>query len=237
MKSAHPQSVSPPVARMRGVNKIFLTKTVETRALSDISLEIRRGEFLLVRGSSGSGKSTLLALLGLLDVPSSGEYLLDGKVTQSLGLAERARLRNVALGFVFQSFNLIHDMTVRENVELPLVYRRNVTEAERWKRAMHLLEDLGIAHRAEHYPAQISGGQQQRAALARAMIGEPPLLLADEPTGNLDAAAEDAVIASLADLHSKGTTICVVSHSERYGRVADRALMLSGGRLLEAKAE
>jgi len=218
---------------MRGVSKVFLTRTIETRALSNVSLEIESGEFVLIRGPSGCGKSTLLALMGLLDTPTSGEYLLEGKDTKKMGLVERARLRNRTFGFVFQSFHLIHDMTICENVELPLLYRRNLSKAQRLATTMNLLENLGIAHRAQHYPAQLSGGQQQRAALARAMIGEPSLLLADEPTGNLDAAAEDAIIGLLGDLHAKGGTICVVSHSPNYLAVADRQLALSEGRLAQ----
>ena len=219
---------------MRGVGKVYLTQAIETHALSNISLEIESGDFVLIRGPSGCGKTTLLSLLGLLDVPSSGEYLLEGRDTRKMGLAERARLRNRTLGFVFQSFNLIHDMTISENVELPLLYSGKASKAQRSERTRNLLEKMGIAHRAQHYPAQLSGGQQQRAALARAMIGKPALLLADEPTGNLDAAAEDTIIGLLGELHSRGNTICVVSHSPNYLHVADRRLTLSEGRLLEA---
>ena len=218
---------------MRSVDKVFLTHTIETHALSDISLEIESGDFVLIRGPSGCGKSTLLALMGLLDEPTSGEYLLEGKDTRTLGFSERARLRNRTLGFVFQTFNLIHDMTICENVELPLLYRGKTSKSQRLEQTMNLLEKMGIAHRAQHYPTQLSGGQQQRAALARAMIGGPSLLLADEPTGNLDAAAENAVIDLLGELHSRGNTICVVSHSPSYLQVANRHLMLSEGRLLE----
>ena len=224
-----------PLVELRGIDRVYLTDKVETRALAEVSLDIRRGEYLLVRGPSGCGKSTLLSILGLLDQPTGGEYRLGGTDTAHLGLTARARLRNRELGFVFQSFNLIADLTVAENVELPLRYRRGadrVPPGERRERAMALLGDTGIAHRAGHYPAQLSGGQQQRAALARALVGEPSLLLADEPTGNLDSAAEDAVMELLAGCHARGTTLCVVSHNPKFERAADRALRLDEGRLV-----
>ena len=223
-----------PVVQLRDMHKVFVTERVETHALSDVTMDIRRGEYLLIQGPSGCGKSTLLSILGLLDTPSSGEYMLEDTDTRSLGLTQRARLRNLMLGFVFQSFNLVADLTILENVELPLRYRKGSgrpTPAERSEKAMNLLHDVGIAHRAEHYPAQLSGGQQQRAAVARALIGEPSLLLADEPTGNLDADAEDTVMELLAGCHAKGTTLCVVSHNPKYVEVADRILSLSEGRL------
>ena len=230
------QESEAPVVRLRSMNKTFVTEKIETRALSDISLDIRRGEYLLIQGPSGCGKSTLLSILGLLDRPTSGDYLLHGADTGDLGLARRARLRNEELGFVFQSFNLIGELTILENVELPLRYRKGAEKpstAERGERAMQLLEDVGIAHRAGHYPAQLSGGQQQRAAVARALIGEPSLLLADEPTGNLDSDAEDGVMELLAQCHAKGTTLCVVSHNPKYLAAADRSLALAEGRLAE----
>ncbi len=223
-----------PLVELRNLNKIFVTEKVETHALSNVSFGIERGEYLLVQGPSGCGKSTLLSILGLLEQPTSGEYLLAGTDTRDLNLTRRARLRNEKLGFVFQSFNLIGDLTILENVELPLRYRKGdgkTRAAERAEKAMELLEEVGIAHRAEHYPAQLSGGQQQRAAVARALIAEPSLILADEPTGNLDSDSEDAVMALLADSHAKGTTLCVVSHNPKYAAVANRTLELSEGRL------
>ena len=223
-----------PIVRLRGLGKTFFTDKVETRALSDISFEIRRGEYLVIQGPSGCGKSTLLSILGLLEQPTRGEYLLLGDDTRDLGLTSRARLRNQELGFVFQSFNLIGDLTVLENVELPLRYRKGTgrtTAAERAEKAKALLEEVGIGHRAEHYPAQLSGGQQQRAAVARALIGEPSLILADEPTGNLDSDSEDAVMELLAQSHAKGSTMCVVSHNPKFEAAADRSLLLAEGRL------
>ena len=225
-----------PVVELHGLNKVFVTEKVETHALSDISFEIRRGEYLLIQGPSGCGKSRLLAMIGLREQPTTGEYLLHGVDTRDLSLARRARLRNEQLGFVFQSFNLIGDLTILENVELPLRYRKGggkTPAAERAAKAMELLGNMGIAHRAEHYPAQLSGGQQQRAAVARALIGEPTLILADEPTGNLDSHSEDAVMDLLASCHASGTTLCVVSHNPKYAAVANRTLKLWEGRLAE----
>ena len=223
-----------PVVSLQGVHKVFVTEKVETHALADVSLEISRGEYVLVQGPSGCGKSTLLSILGLLEPPTSGEYRLAGADTRGLGLAARARLRNRALGFVFQSFNLVSDLTIRENVELPLRYRRGAGKPEaeeRTERAMRLLQEVGIRHRADHYPPQLSGGQQQRAAVARALIGEPTLLLADEPTGNLDSDSEDVVMELLANCHANGATLCVVSHNPKYAEVAGRTLTLAEGRL------
>lgn len=220
------------ILQLRRLCKVFFTEKVETRALFDVSLEIAYGDYLLVQGPSGSGKSTLLSIMGLLEEPTDGQYLLKNVDTGQLSLAERARLRNRELGFVFQSYNLIGDLTVLDNVELPLRYRKKVGRSERKDRAMSLLKDMGIEHRAEHYPAQLSGGQQQRAALARALVGEPSLLLADEPTGNLDAAAEQAVMQLLSEHHARGTTVCVVSHNPAYVDVANRQLALSAGRLV-----
>ena len=233
-ETAESDAPGEPLVKLRDVSRVYLTDKVETRALADISLDIRRGEYLLVQGPSGCGKSTLLSILGLLDMPSSGAYRLGETDTAHLGLTARARLRNRELGFVFQSFNLIGDLTILDNVELPLRYRKGpdrIKDAERTERAFALLEDVGIAHRAEHYPAQLSGGQQQRAAVARALVGEPSLLLADEPTGNLDSAAEDTVMELLADCHGRGTTLCVVSHNPKFEGAADRTLRLSEGRL------
>ncbi len=222
-----------PLAQLRDVSKVFTTEKVETHALADVSLEIRHGEYLLIQGPSGCGKSTLLAILGLLEQPTSGQYLLQGADTRGLSLAERARRRNRTLGFVFQSFNLVSDLTIVDNVALPLRYRKGAkpSRAERTEKAMDLLRQVGIPQRAEHYPAQLSGGQQQRAAVARALIGEPALLLADEPTGNLDADSEDTVMQLLADCHAQGTTVCVVSHNAKFDAVATRTLKLAEGRL------
>ena len=223
-----------PVVQLRSLSKVFTTERVETHALADVSFEIRRGEYLLIQGPSGCGKSTLLAILGLLEQPTDGEYRLQGANVRSLSLTERARLRNRELGFVFQSFNLVSDLTILDNVELPLRYRKGRGKAareERTEKAMQLLREVGISHRAEHYPAQLSGGQQQRAAIARALVGEPSLVLADEPTGNLDSDSEDTVMQLLADCHARGTTVCVVSHNSKFTAVADRTLKLSEGRL------
>ena len=222
-----------PLVQLRDVSKVFTTEKVETHALADVSLEIRHGEYLLIQGPSGCGKSTLLAILGLLEQPTSGQYLLQGADTHGLSLAERARRRNRTLGFVFQSFNLVSDLTIVDNVALPLRYRKGAkpSRAERTEKAMDLLRQVGIPQRAEHYPAQLSGGQQQRAAVARALIGEPALLLADEPTGNLDADSEDTVMQLLADCHAQGTTVCVVSHNAKFDAVATRTLKLAEGRL------
>ena len=222
------------VVRLEGLGEVFVTERIETHALSEVSLAVDRGEYLLVRGPSGCGKSTLLSIIGLLEAPTSGRYLLLGEDTAEMGLAERARIRNRELGFVFQSFNLIPDLTVRDNVELPLRYRRGAertTATERRDRAGELLDHVGLAQRADHYPAQLSGGQQQRAAVARALVGEPSLLLADEPTGNLDPASEDAVMALLAECHAQGRTVCVVSHNAKYADAADRVVALREGRL------
>ena len=222
------------VVRLRQLTKVFVTEKVETHALSEVSLDVGRGEYLLVRGPSGCGKSTLLSILGLLDTPSSGRYSLLGADTEKLSLAARAHLRNRELGFVFQSFNLIGDLTIRENVELPLRYRRGVmktTAIERRERAEALLDQVGIANRRDHYPAQLSGGQQQRAAIARAFVGDPSLLLADEPTGNLDSDSEDIVVELLADCHAQGKTVCVVSHNPKFIEAAGRVVTLTEGRL------
>ena len=219
-----------PLVRMRGVGRVFVTERVETHALTGIDLSIQRGEYLRIEGPSGCGKSTLLSLMGLLDQASSGSYALDGVAVAGLSFAQRARLRNRLLGFVFQSFNLIAKMTIVENVALPLYYR-GVGKSERREAAMALLDRVGIAPRAEHYPAQLSGGQQQRAAIARAVIGKPMLVLADEPTGNLDAQASEKVMDLLAEAHGQGAAVCVVSHDPTYAHMAERALRLSEGRI------
>jgi putative ABC transport system ATP-binding protein len=218
--------------RLQDIQKVFYTDEVETHALLGIHLEIRKAEFLSIAGPSGCGKSTLLSILGLLDSPTAGQYWLDGKPVESLSFAERARIRNRQIGFIFQSFNLIGDLTVEENVELPLTYR-GVTSTERRKRVSDSLERVNMAHRARHLPSQLSGGQQQRVAVARALAGDPIILLADEPTGNLDSANGEAVMNLLRDLHQQGSTICMVTHDARFSRFADRTIQLFDGRVVD----
>ena len=208
-----------------GVKKVFVTDEVETHALAGIHLDIRKGEYVSIGGPSGCGKSTLLAILGLLDSSSDGTYELNGRSVQGLKLSERARIRNREIGFIFQAFNLIGDLTVYENVELPLTYR-GMPSAERKKRVHESLERVGMSHRVKHYPSQLSGGQQQRVAVARALAGDPSILLADEPTGNLDSTNGEAVMELLRDLHRGGATICMVTHDPRYERFADRNIHL-----------
>jgi putative ABC transport system ATP-binding protein len=219
-----------------GVTKVFVTDDVETHALAGIHLDIKKGEYLSIAGPSGCGKSTLLAILGLLDSPSDGTYVLNGKPVQGLKLSERARIRNREIGFIFQAFNLIGDLTVYENVELPLTYR-GMPGAERKKRVHEALERVGMSHRVKHYPSQLSGGQQQRVAVARALGGDPAILLADEPTGNLDSANGEAVMDLLRELHRGGATICMVTHDPRYARYADRNIHLFDGRVVEESGE
>ncbi|HMF58114.1 MAG TPA: ABC transporter ATP-binding protein [Pyrinomonadaceae bacterium] len=221
-----------PMIRLEGVTKVFYTDEVETHALSGTHLEISSGEYVSITGPSGCGKSTLLSILGLLDSPSDGEYWLDDKPVADLSLSERARIRNREVGFIFQSFNLIGDLTVYENVELPLTYR-GLNAAERRKRVTAALERVGMAHRAKHLPSQLSGGQQQRVAVARAVAGQPLILLADEPTGNLDSTNGEAVMELLRELHQGGATICMVTHDPRYARYADRAIHLFDGRVVK----
>lgn len=215
-----------------GLTKVFVTEDVETHALAGIHLDIKRGEYVSIAGPSGCGKSTLLAILGLLDSPSSGAYTLNGRSVENLKLSERARIRNREIGFIFQAFNLIGDLTVYENVELPLTYR-GMGGAERKKRVHEALEKVGMSHRVKHYPSQLSGGQQQRVAVARALVGDPSILLADEPTGNLDSANGEAVMELLSDLHRNGATICMVTHDPRYTKLADRTIHLFDGRIVE----
>ena len=217
---------------LHGIGKTFHTDDVETRALSNVELAIGKGEFVSISGPSGSGKSTLLSILGLLDVPSSGEYRIDGQDTAKLDPVRRAQLRNKSIGFIFQAFNLIGDLTVEENVELPLTYRAMPT-AERKKRVAEALDSVRMSHRARHLPAQLSGGQQQRVAVARAVAGDPLILLADEPTGNLDSKNGDAVMEMLCGLHAKGATICMVTHNPDYARKATRVVHLFDGRIVE----
>jgi putative ABC transport system ATP-binding protein len=222
--------------KLEDITKVFYTDEVETHALSGIQLEIRRGEYVCIAGPSGCGKSTLLSLLGLLDTPTSGKYLLNGQPAESLDFASRARIRNREIGFIFQSFNLIGDLTVYENVELPLTYR-GMSAAERKEFAREALEKVGMAHRLNHYPSQLSGGQQQRVAVARALGGKPSILLADEPTGNLDSKNGEAVMDLLRNLHREGATICMVTHDPRFARHAERQVHLFDGRIVEELVE
>jgi putative ABC transport system ATP-binding protein len=221
-----------PLIRLDDVKKVFYTDEVETHALSGIHLDIRNGEYVSIAGPSGCGKSTLLSILGLLDTPTDGSYWLNSHQVSDLSLAERARIRNREVGFIFQSFNLIGDLSVYENVELPLTYR-GMSAAERKKRSQEALEKVGMAHRARHLPSQLSGGQQQRVAVARAVAGAPSILLADEPTGNLDSTNGESVMELLRELHRGGATICMVTHDPRYARHADRIIHLFDGRVVE----
>ncbi len=221
---------------MEGIKKVFTTDEIETHALSGIHLHIERGEYVSIAGPSGCGKSTLLAILGLLDTPSEGSFILNEQNVANLDHATRARIRNREIGFIFQSFNLIGDLTVFENVELPLTYR-GMNAAERRARATEALEKVGMSHRMRHYPSQLSGGQQQRVAVARALGGRPSILLADEPTGNLDSKNGDAVMELLRQLHREGATICMVTHDVRFARHADRQIHLFDGRIVEELQE
>lgn len=223
--------MTPPLIQLENLTKVFTTDQVETHALSRIDLEIKAGEYLAVAGPSGCGKSTLLSILGLLDSPSHGTYLLKGQPVEGLTLAERARVRNREIGFIFQAFNLIGDLTVYQNVELPLTYR-NMPAAERQKRVLEALDRVAMSHRSKHFPSQLSGGQQQRVAVARALAGNPSILLADEPTGNLDSANGEAVMALLQELHHGGATICMVTHDARYATHADRSVHLLDGHVV-----
>ena len=228
--------MSEALIHLEDVKKVFLTDEVETHALAGLHMEIAKGEYVAISGPSGCGKSTLLAILGLLDSPSSGTYVLNGKSVQSLKASDRARIRNREIGFIFQAFNLIGDLNVFENVELPLTYR-GIGSAERKKRVHDALERVGMSHRVKHYPSQLSGGQQQRVAVARALCGDPSILLADEPTGNLDSANGEAVMDLLRELHRGGATICMVTHDPRYARYADRNIRLFDGRIVEESVE
>src|SRR5467141_339727 len=228
-------SSSGPLIHLSDVKKVFYTDEVETHALSGIHLDIQKGEYLSIAGPSGCGKSTLLSILGLLDTPSDGEYVLNEHPVENLSMSERARIRNREVGFIFQSFNLIGDLTVYENVELPLTYR-GMKSSDRKQRVTSALERVGMAHRAKHLPSQLSGGQQQRVAVARAVGGEPVILLADEPTGNLDSKSGEAVMELLRELHQTGATICMVTHDPRYARHAERNIHLFDGRIVEESA-
>jgi putative ABC transport system ATP-binding protein len=219
--------------KLEGIKKIFLTDEVETHALDDVHFTVSDGEYVAISGPSGCGKTTLLSILGLLDTPSDGSYTLAGQAVESLSAAERARVRNRQIGFIFQAFNLLGDMTVYENVELPLTYRGMIA-AERKRRIENALERVGMAHRMKHFPAQLSGGQQQRVAVARAVAGDPAILLADEPTGNLDSHNGEQVMDLLKELHNGGSTICMVTHDPRYAQHADREIHLFDGKVVEA---
>jgi putative ABC transport system ATP-binding protein len=229
-------SASTPVIKLKAVSKVFLTDEVETHALSEVNLEIARGEYVSIAGPSGCGKSTLLSILGLLDSATKGEYWLNGQAVAELPAKDRARVRNREIGFIFQSFNLIGDLTVFENVELPLTYRGMPT-SERRDRVTAALERVGMAHRSKHLPSQLSGGQQQRVAVARAVAGEPAMMLADEPTGNLDSKSGESVMELLRQLHETGATICMVTHDPRYARHAERHVHLFDGRVVERPLE
>jgi len=221
-----------PLIDIEALTKIFYTDEIETHALSGIHLAIGRGEYVAMSGPSGCGKSTLLSIVGLLDTPSDGKYHLNGKAVENLNFAERSRIRNQEIGFIFQSFNLIGDLTVYENVELPLTYRAGMTSAERKRRVGESLERVGMAHRMRHYPSQLSGGQQQRVAVARALGGSPSILLADEPTGNLDSKNGEAVMKLLQELHQEGATICMVTHDPRFAAHAERQVHLFDGKVV-----
>jgi putative ABC transport system ATP-binding protein len=221
-----------PLIHLDGITKVFLTDEVETHALSGIHLEIRNGEYVSIAGPSGCGKTTLLSILGLLDTPTEGKYTLNNQQVADLSFSDRARIRNREIGFIFQAFNLIGDLTVYENVELPLTYR-GMAAKERKDRVQEALERVGMAHRMKHYPSQLSGGQQQRVAVARAVVGKPSILLADEPTGNLDSKNGEAVMELLANLHREGATIVMVTHDERFTRHANRTIHLFDGHIVD----
>ena len=239
MTTSAPSIIAPSDAdsliSMRGIKKVFVTDEVETHALVEVHLDIQQGEYVAISGPSGCGKTTLLSILGLLDTPTDGEYFLAGEPVAQLTPSQRARIRNRQIGFIFQAFNLIGDLTVYENVELPLTYR-GMSAAERKQRVTDALERVGMSHRMKHYPAQLSGGQQQRVAVARTVAGEPAILLADEPTGNLDSQNGEAVMGLLQELHRGGATICMVTHDPRYAEHADRSVHLFDGRVVEDTA-
>ena len=223
---------SEPLIHLSGIEKVFFTEEVETHALSNINLQIAQGDYVSVAGPSGSGKTTLLSILGLLDSPSAGEYTLNGEAVASLSASARARVRNREIGFIFQSFNLIGDLDIYENVELPLTYRR-MPRSERQQRVKVALERVGMTHRSKHMPSQLSGGQQQRVAVARAVCGDPSILLADEPTGNLDSGNAAAVMELLGELHGGGATICMVTHDPRWAQHADHNVHLFDGQIVD----
>ena len=220
------------IIEIEDLTKVFYTDEIETHALSGVHLSICSGEYVAMSGPSGCGKSTLLSIIGLLDTPTNGQYMLNGKEVANLNIADRSRIRNQEIGFIFQSFNLIGDLTVAENVELPLTYRAGMPSAERKRRVQESLERVNMAHRMRHYPAQLSGGQQQRVAVARALAGSPSILLADEPTGNLDSKNGEAVMKLLHDLHEEGATICMVTHDPRFAAHAERQIHLFDGKVV-----
>lgn len=220
-----------PLIQMKGIKKVFFTDEVETHALTNVHLMIEKGDYVSISGPSGCGKTTLLSILGLLDTPTDGDYVLNEQEVDGLRFAERARIRNREIGFIFQAFNLIGDLTVYENVELPLTYR-GMSSSESKVRVMEALERVAMSHRTKHYPSQLSGGQQQRVAVARAVVGSPSILLADEPTGNLDSKNSEAVMELLDDLHAQGATICMVTHDPRWARHANRNIELFDGRIV-----
>ena len=220
------------IIEIEHLTKIFYTDEIETHALSGVHLQIARGEYVAMSGPSGCGKSTLLSIIGLLDTPTDGRYMLNGKEVANLNFGDRSRIRNQEIGFIFQCFNLIGDLTVAENVELPLTYRTGMPAAERKKRVQESLERVNMAHRMRHYPAQLSGGQQQRVAVARALAGSPSILLADEPTGNLDSKNGEAVMTLLQELHNEGATICMVTHDPRFAAHAERQVHLFDGKVV-----
>lgn len=221
-----------PLIQLQAVSKIFHVNDVETHALQHINLSILQGEYVSISGPSGCGKSTLLSLLGLLDTANEGQYILAGTATAGLDRAQRAQIRNEAIGFIFQSFNLISELTVAENVELPLTYRRDLKASERAERVQQALARVEMSHRAGHFPSQLSGGQQQRVAIARAIVGQPKVLLADEPTGNLDSNNARIVMALLDELHAQGATICMVTHDPRSASRAQRNIEIFDGRVV-----
>lgn len=222
-----------PMIHLEKIKRVFLADEVETHALAGIDLDIHTGEFVSITGPSGCGKSTLLAILGLLDTPTSGSFTLNGKSVAGIGSAERAKIRNREIGFIFQAFNLIGDLTVFENVELPLTYREGLSKSERAGMVESALERVGMKHRMRHYPAQLSGGQQQRVAVARALSGKPSILLADEPTGNLDSKNGEAVMSLLGELHAAGSTVCMVTHDPRYADFAQRNIYMHDGGVVD----
>jgi putative ABC transport system ATP-binding protein len=222
-----------PLIKLEDVKKVFYTDEIETHALSGVHFDINEGDYISIAGPSGCGKSTLLSILGLLDTASEGSYLLNGESVEKLDHYQRAHIRNREIGFIFQAFNLIGDLTVFENVELPLTYRTGLNSQERKVRVLEALERVHMAHRLRHYPSQLSGGQQQRVAVARALVGKPSILLADEPTGNLDSRNGEAVMTLLADLHADGATICMVTHDDRYAAWADREIHMFDGRIVD----
>ena len=228
----HMSTAATPLIEIENLTKVFYTDEVETHALSGVHLTVRKGEYVAMSGPSGCGKSTLLSIIGLLDTPTAGNYKLNGQPVENLDFSDRSRIRNREIGFIFQSFNLIGDLTVYENVELPLTYRDGMPSAERKRRVLESLERVGMAHRLRHYPSQLSGGQQQRVAVARALAGSPSILLADEPTGNLDSKNGEAVMHLLADLHREGSTICMVTHDPRFAAHAEREVHLFDGKVV-----